>query len=75
LLARTGRLHVELAPPGTASWSGPARISTPPGTVSAPFGWAVLAADAVAPLAAASGLRVVTTWEEAGRWFATLAPR
>jgi SAM-dependent methyltransferase len=74
LLAPGGRLHVELAAPGVPSWSGPVRISTAAGIVSAPFRWAVAAADDVAPLATAAGLRVVTEWADANRWFATLAP-
>ena len=74
LLAPDGRLHVELARPGTRSWSGDARISTGDGTGSAPFRWAVLAAGDIALPAALADLRVRATWNEADRWFATLAP-
>ena len=74
LLAPDGRLHVELAPPGTRSWSGDARISTGDGATSEPFRWAVLAADDLPPLATSAALRVLTTWTEANRWFATLLP-
>ncbi|WP_305787014.1 class I SAM-dependent methyltransferase [Symbioplanes lichenis] len=72
LLARSGRVHAELAPPGTPSWSGRVRVSVPGGAPSEPFGWAMVAADDLAPLAAANALRVLTTWKEAGRWFASL---
>jgi len=74
LLAADGRLHVELAPPGTRSWSGDARLSAGDGAASDAFRWAVLAADDLAALAAASALRVLTSWTEANRWFATLIP-
>jgi SAM-dependent methyltransferase len=74
LLAPDGRLHVELAPPGTASWSGEARLDVGGGVASAPFPWAVLAADALPAVAAAGALRILTTWTEADRWFATLLP-
>ncbi|MEU4243647.1 class I SAM-dependent methyltransferase [Actinoplanes sp. NPDC026619] len=74
LLAPDGRLHVELARPGTRSWSGDARISAGDGPASETFRWAVLSADDVAVFAAAARLRVRTTWTEADRWFATLLP-
>jgi SAM-dependent methyltransferase len=73
LLAPGGRLHVEVAPPGTRSWSGAARIGAGD-AVSGPFGWAVLAVGDLPAPAAAGALRILTTWTEAGRWFATLAP-
>ena len=73
LLAPGGRLHVELAPPGTRSWSGAARISAG-GIASEPFGWAVLAVDDLPALVTDAGLRVHDTWKEANRWFATLNP-
>jgi len=74
LLAADGRLHVELAPPGARSWSGDARLSAGDGAVSDTFRWAVLAADDLAAVAAAGALRVLTSWTEADRWFATLIP-
>ncbi|MBM2615080.1 methyltransferase domain-containing protein [Actinoplanes sp. LDG1-06] len=74
LLAPDGRLHVELAPPGTPSWAGEARISAGGGPASEPFRWAVLAAGDLPEPAVASGLRILATWTEAGRWFATLSP-
>ncbi|WP_306215741.1 class I SAM-dependent methyltransferase [Actinoplanes sp. RD1] len=72
LLTASGRVHAEVAPPGTPGWSGPVRISASGDAPSEPFDWAVVAADELAPLAAAHALRVLMTWEEAGRWFATL---
>jgi SAM-dependent methyltransferase len=75
LMAPDGRLHVELAHPGTRSWSGDAWLSAGPGTTREPFRWAVLAVDDLPALAAATALRVLTTWTEADRWFATLSPR
>jgi hypothetical protein len=42
---------------------------------AAAFRWATVAADDLAAVAAGAGLRVVTTWKEATRWFATLAAR
>jgi len=72
LLSHDGRLHVELAPPGTRSWSGYARIRHEVRAASAPFRWAQLAADDLAEVAGASALRISATWTEANRWFATL---
>ncbi|AGZ42967.1 class I SAM-dependent methyltransferase [Actinoplanes friuliensis] len=66
LLAADGRVHVELSPPGTRSWSGEARIA------GEPFRWAQLAAGDLAGPAAASALHIAATWTEANRWFATL---
>ncbi|WP_250036396.1 methyltransferase domain-containing protein [Paractinoplanes maris] len=74
LLAPDGRLHVELARPGTPSWSGAARLAADRGPAGEPFRWAVLAADHLPGPVAASSLRIVSTWTEAGRWFATLSP-
>ncbi|MFG1603268.1 methyltransferase domain-containing protein [Actinoplanes sp. NPDC049265] len=89
LLTRDGRLHLELAPPGTPTWAGPATAtwSRPaPAMAAGPGGarrgaevaalaWASVAADALDDLAAVSAMRVLRTWTEAGRWFATLTPR
>ena len=74
LLARHGRIHLELARPGTRSWYGDASIRDGDGPPSAPFRWAVLAADDLAAAAAAAALHTVDTWTTADRWFATLAP-
>ena len=74
LLACTGRLHLELAGPGTRSWVGDARIRDGDSPPSAPFRWAVLAANNLAAVAEAAALRTLDTWTEADRWFATLTP-
>jgi SAM-dependent methyltransferase len=71
LLGAGGRLHAELAEPGTPGWAGLATVHH--GGASADFPWASVAVDDVAMVAAGAGLRVVTTWKEANRWFATLA--
>jgi SAM-dependent methyltransferase len=83
LLARDGRLHVELAPPGARSWAGEAVLSAAEATHygepardkagGASLRWAVVAAGDLAPLAAVAAMRTLTMWTEAGRWFATLA--
>jgi SAM-dependent methyltransferase len=74
LIAPGGRIHAELAAPGTRSWAGEAGLCAGPGTRSAGFRWAVVAADDVAPIAAAAALRVTDVWTEAARWFATMTP-
>jgi SAM-dependent methyltransferase len=74
LLARTGRIHLELARPGTRSWSGDARIRAGEGPPSAPFRWAVLAANDLPVAATAAALHTLHAWTEADRWFATLTP-
>ncbi|MBO3744154.1 methyltransferase domain-containing protein [Actinoplanes flavus] len=73
LLAADGRLHAELAPPGTTAWSGTTTVHTPDGDDELP--WARLPLDALPAVAAPAALRVTETWTEAGRWFATLIPR
>jgi SAM-dependent methyltransferase len=73
LLGPDGRMHAELAAPGTRGWAGPAYLRHDDGRVSAPFRWAAVAVPEISTLAAAAGLRVTDTWTEAGRWFATLA--
>ena len=74
LLAREGRLHVELARPGTRTWAGDARLHDEAGHPGTPFRWAQLAAGELAAVADASALRVLAEWTEADRWFATLTP-
>jgi SAM-dependent methyltransferase len=70
LIAPAGAVHVELHPPGVASWAGRAVLRS--ASDEAPLRWAVVAVDDVAAPAARAGLRVIDTWTEAGRWFATL---
>jgi SAM-dependent methyltransferase len=75
LLGPGGRLHAEVGAPGTTSWSGRATLHAAGAEAGAVLPWATVAADDLAAVAASAGLRVVTTWQEAGRWFATLATR
>lgn len=71
LLARGGHLHVELAAPGTRTWSGAGALRDDSGA-SAPLRWASVAAPDLAEIAATAGLCTVDAWTEAGRWFASL---
>jgi SAM-dependent methyltransferase len=80
LLTDDGRIHAELAAPGTRTWAGDAALRStggathPPTGSAAAFRWAEVATDDVRDVAAPAGLRVAETWTEAGRWFATLTP-
>ena len=74
LLAADGRVHVELARPGSRSWSGQARLRDDTGTTDASFRWAQLAAHDLDAVAQATSLRVLDAWTEANRWFATMTP-
>jgi len=71
LLGPDGRIHAELARPGTPSWSG--RTAVTGSATGLP--WAVLALDDLAAPAAGAGLCILDTRTEAGRWFATLTTR
>jgi SAM-dependent methyltransferase len=72
LLASNGRVHVELTAPGTRTWAGVAHLHED-GRAGVPFRWASLAVDDLPGVAAGAALRVIETWTEAGRWFASLA--
>lgn len=72
LLAPDGVLHVELAAPGTRTWAGIAHLH-PDGETGAPLRWAAVAVDDLPGIATAAAMRVVETWTEAARWFASLA--
>jgi hypothetical protein len=74
LLASRGQLHAELAPAGTPAWSGTATVQISEG-VSCALRWACVPLDGLPVLAAATGMGILDTWTEAGRWFATLTPR
>jgi SAM-dependent methyltransferase len=74
LLGPGGRLHAEVAAPGTPSWSGVATLHPADGDGGA-LPWATVSAEDLAAMAAGAGLRVLTTWQEADRWFATLSTR
>lgn len=73
LIARDGRVLVEVTAPGTRSWAGRADLRHGTGP-DMPMRWASVAVPDLAAPAAAAALRTVETWMEAGRWFASLAP-
>jgi SAM-dependent methyltransferase len=73
LAAPTGRILVELDPPGGRTWAGQVRLTADDGVPSAPFPWAYVAVDHLALFARAAGLRILEHWTEAGRWFAALS--
>jgi SAM-dependent methyltransferase len=70
LLTPGGRVHVEAAPPGTAGWSGRAVVQG-----GGELRWASVPVADLAALAATTAMRVLDTWMEAGRWFATMGVR
>jgi SAM-dependent methyltransferase len=73
LTSATGRVHVELSPPGVRSWAGRATVRSASERPAASFRWAEVAADDLAAYAGPAALHPVETWQEAGRWFASLA--
>jgi SAM-dependent methyltransferase len=72
LLAADGTMLCELDPPGTGLTTAAIRLDDGR-LLSEPFAWARVGADAIAGVARRAGLRVVTTWDDDGRWFAHLA--
>jgi SAM-dependent methyltransferase len=73
LICRTGRVLVELDPPGTGLRADRVRLEHGAERGSW-FDWAHVGVDAVAEPAAQAGLRVDETWERSGRSFAALVP-
>jgi SAM-dependent methyltransferase len=71
LLAPDGTVLCELDPPGTGLTTAAVRLDDGR-LLSDPFAWARVGADAIAGVARCAGLRVVTTWDDDGRWFAQL---
>jgi SAM-dependent methyltransferase len=71
VVSAAGRLVVDLRPPGDGIRSRWARIRTADHT-SKPFRWAMVAADAIEPLAREAGFPVTRLHEHDGRWFAVL---
>lgn len=72
LTARTGRVLVEVGPPGVGWRRASARLVRD-GRRSAAFPWAVVGADAVGGLGRSAGLAVTTLRETpSGRWFAAM---
>lgn len=74
LLAPTGRVLVELDPPGTPTQVRRVRLEV--GTRTGPwFDWVPVAADRVAPLARPAGFAVCERWSHGERHFAQLERR
>ena len=71
LLTAGGVALVELAPPGSAAVTRAVRFELD-GCGGPWFPFATLAADAVAPVAAAAGFWASEVWCDGGRWFAEL---
>jgi SAM-dependent methyltransferase len=71
ILAPAGRAVVELEEPGTGLVCTRLRLERGAEATSW-FDWASLGVDAVGRTAARAGLRVHESWEQSGRWFATL---
>jgi SAM-dependent methyltransferase len=73
LIGTTGRVLLELDPPGTGMRSDRVRLErgSQRGTW---FDWTHVGVDAIGRPAAEAGLRVEETWERAGRSFAALVP-
>jgi SAM-dependent methyltransferase len=74
LVAPDGQVLVEVTAPGTHSWSGPVTIRPAAGAPGTPFRWASVALPDLAAIATATALRILETWTEAGRWFASMRP-
>ncbi|SBT52852.1 methyltransferase domain-containing protein [Micromonospora auratinigra] len=74
LLRTGGTALVELAPPGTGLWRGPAYVSTD-GTRGPTFRWARVGVELAGAVAAASGFRAAAVLPAGGRWFVELARR
>jgi SAM-dependent methyltransferase len=74
LIAPSGRVVVELAPPGTGVRTRHLQLATTGGR-SAPFAWTTVAADAIDSVARAAGLRAATSHVEGGRYGAVLVVR
>jgi SAM-dependent methyltransferase len=71
LLAPTGRVVVEVAPPGTGVQTRHVRLETEIGR-SAPFPWTLVGADAIAAVADAARLRWITGHRFGDRFCAVL---
>ena len=72
LLSADGSVLCELDPPGAGLLTAAVRLDDGR-LLSDAFAWARVGAEAVAAVAAAADLRVVTSWDDEGRWFAHLA--
>jgi hypothetical protein len=75
MLRPSGTVLLETARHGAGLRHGPARLRDPSGGVGSWFPWAVVGAETLPALAAASGLRVSRTCSRNRRWFAELVRR
>ncbi|MEV6232061.1 methyltransferase domain-containing protein [Saccharopolyspora shandongensis] len=74
LLRTGGRAWVEVEPPGTGLWRGTGRVAHTGGCGPA-FRWAIVGADVIGRLAAATCFELHHLVERCGRWFAALDSR
>lgn len=74
LLRSDGRVLVEVEPPGQPTERLSVRAEVP-GTSTEWFPWARVGVDGLSRLASDSGLRVVATWSDGGRWFSRMDTR
>jgi SAM-dependent methyltransferase len=74
LVARDGRVVVELAPPGTGVQTRHVRLETDLG-LSDDFPWTLVGTDAIAAVAGAAGLRRKSEHRVGSRWCAVLERR
>lgn len=72
LLAPTGRIVVEVEPPGGTSGAQRVRLELE-GRVGAWFPWAWVSCEDLEVLAHQASLLVVDSWNDEGRWFCVLA--
>lgn len=72
LLAPSGALHVEVAPPGVQTSTVELHLEDEYRRLSETFPWAEVGIDGISSITADSGFRVSERWNSAGRWFATL---
>ena len=71
LLSHSGRVVVEVDPPGAPSGPVSVRVEHKRQT-SDWFPWAHVSVDHLPVIAEAAGFALTETWEEVGRWFAVL---
>ncbi|HEX4190519.1 MAG TPA: class I SAM-dependent methyltransferase [Marmoricola sp.] len=74
LLASGGRVVVDVEPPGTGLRTSTVHLRTR-ARECRPFPWSVVGADAIGPLAAASGFTVLGLHQHDQRYFAVLGAR
>ena len=75
LLRADGKVLCELDPPGSGTRCELIALEDSGGARSTWFAWARVSVDGLAPLARRARMRVGETWQNDGRWFASLTPR